>query len=140
MKVKNKKTGEIGTLIVDGAYNFVTNFAVEDDERNRLGEYCSLSELNAECEDYEEPESGIESIRLNDMISGRHIVEIDFTKVEEAEKAVEKLKAWTRLKDKGFRFEYCDCIDGEEETLQILAHLPEDVEPADYMLLFGGEK
>ena len=31
----------------------------------------------------------------------------EFETREEAEKAVEKLKAWTRLKDKGFKFVVC---------------------------------
>lgn len=112
MKVKNKKTGKIGTLIVDGAYKFVTNFAVEDDKGNRLGEYSSLAELNDEWEDYEEPKEywyiyagKPQRADCGDMLEedfeqiGNHFV----TK-EEAEKAVEKLKAWKRLKDKGFRF------------------------------------
>lgn len=35
-----------------------------------------------------------------------------FETKEEAEKAVEKLKAWKRLKDKGFRFDHIRSIDG----------------------------
>ena len=113
MKLRNKKTGEIGTLIVDGAYKFVTNFAVEDDEMNRLGEYDSLAELNDEWEDA--PEKPKEYWYINEFgtptkadFVGRETLYDKcrknfgnyFETEEEAEKAVEKLKAWKRLKDK----------------------------------------
>lgn len=104
MKLKNKKTGEIGTLIVDGAYNFVTNFAVENDERNRLGEYDSLAELNSEWEDYEEPREywfinscGAVEVRTEEeqpAVTDMHKQFGNYFEThEEAEKAVEKLKA-----------------------------------------------
>lgn len=47
-----------------------------------------------------------------------------FKTKEEADKAVEKLKAWKRLKDKGFRFDGDYCIAGVEK---------------DFDLLFGGD-
>ncbi len=107
MKLRNKKTGEIGTLIVDGAYKFVTNFAVEDDEGNRLGEYNSLAELTEEWEDYEEPEM-FYWIDYDGKICKAEIGTMDRTKIkeignyfetkEEAEKVVKKLKAWKRVK------------------------------------------
>lgn len=163
MKLRNKRTGEIGTLIVDGAYNFVTNFAVEDDERNRLGEYNSLTELNAEWCDYEEPKKWFTINKFDGSIQEinddtcawtdeekESIAELGFrfeTK-EETEKALEKLKAWKRLKDKGFRFKmwewefiYNDNISGE---LIIKAHIDDATDSdgkytKDLDLLFSGE-
>lgn len=130
-----------------------------DDEIGEIAVQCSggtyyydnLAKLCEQWEDYEEPKSGIESIRLNDMISGRHIVEIDFTKVEEAEKAVEKLEAWKRLNKCGFRFEgYNNRDRANGGDIVIYAHvdipnnnLLEEAQPAmleDLDLLFGGEE
>ena len=162
MKLKNKKTGEIGTLIVDGAYNFVTNFAVEDEERNRLGEYNSLAELNEEWEDYEEPkDKGYWYI--DDLCRMRYsselLDEIDdrpnnwmirklcgnyFDTREEAEKAVHKLQAWKRLKDDGITYS----LDEGDGTPYIIIHSKEEKGPVqkvlrvleDLTLLFGGEE
>ena len=59
---------------------------------------------------------------------------------EEAEKAVEKLKAWKRLKDKGFRFRFWQ-NDGT-----IFFEMPRDEQEwsshtrDDINLLFGGEE
>ena len=145
MKLKNKKTGEIGILIVDGAYKFVTNFAVEDDEMNRLGEYNSLAELNEEWEDYEEPEEFWYINECGDVLEYKYdggcscpILEAKeignyFETREEAEKTVEKLKALKRLKDKGFRFErwFQRWLVGGEYN---------DETRADLDLLFGGEE
>lgn len=153
MKVENRKTGEIGTLIVDGAYNFVTNFAVEDDERNRLGEYNSLAELNKWWTDYEEPKSGIKDVWFPDVVEGRNNVVISFETREEAELAVCKLKAWKRLKELGFRFidwelDMETIADGkiwfdigvntEWNAEQLLELKPEAKKSLD--ILFGGEE
>ena len=64
-----------------------------------------------------------------------------FETKEEAEKAVEKLKAYKRLKDKGFRFsefvytELCDYA-----RVNIRATMINDSINEDLMLLFGGEE
>lgn len=158
MKLRNKKTREIGTLIVDGAYKFVTNFAVEDDEMNRLGEYNSLAELNEEWEDYEEPREywfinscGVIEVRTEEeqlAVADMHKQFGNYFEFkEEAEEAVEKLKAWKRLKNKGFRF------TGFEETdrgclgdFTIYCYMkpdytrPYDDVKDDLDLLFGGEE
>ena len=77
----------------------------------------TLAELNEEWKDYEEPSKTIWQIKdsgeLQDfeeddfsdgyIESSKSIGNYFYTR-EEAEKAVEKLKAWKRLKDKGFRF------------------------------------
>ena len=64
---------------------------------------------------------------------------------EEAEKAVEKLKAWERLKDKGFRFEYwaykMDEPEIENHThFKIVGVCEDGVRFDDLDLLFGGEE
>lgn len=66
-----------------------------------------------------------------------------FDTIEEAEKAVEKLKAWKRLKDKGFRFVRRDKPNYGEEFI-IIASFPKDTLAIDVVedldLLFGGEE
>lgn len=108
MKLKNKKTGEMGDLIIDKALLIV-----------RTGtawmHYSSLAELNEEWEDYEEPKTfftiyydgTISEFKDGDDEQIRDMKAIGnyFSSRGEAEKAVEKLKALKRLKDKGFRFE-----------------------------------
>ena len=100
MKLRNKKTGEIREIkeiLIDGMFNVN-----------------SLAELNEEWEDYEEPkeywyvsDNGYVCTHMDDGDSwDEHRKEVGnyFETREEAEKAVEKLKAWKRLKDKQFKF------------------------------------
>ena len=135
MKIINKKTGEIE--IVCPIY------------LQSQGEYNSLAELNEEWEDYEEPEgywyydttkNGIEKItHLEDKEKDQEIGNYFETK-EEAEQTVGKLKAWKRLKDRGFKLwsfkKECCGIDLDYYTIKVLA--PHDKE--DLNLLFGGEE
>ena len=98
MKLKNKKTGEI----VEWFNN--TNGVFPN----------SLAELNEEWEDYKEPKEywyidcyGMVIRSLyngNEWDERRKLIGNYFETEEEAENAVEKLKAWKWLKDKGFRF------------------------------------
>jgi hypothetical protein len=153
MKLRNKKTKEI----VHARFCGIT-FTDDDDhllkvwlrDENCEYEYNSLKELNEEWEDYEEPKeywyydttkNGVEKItHLEDKEKDQEIGNYFDTR-EEAKKAVEKLKAWKRLKDKGFRFErygmggeygntitFSDYVEYNEETR------------ADLDLLFGGEE
>lgn len=145
MKIKNKKTGEMGDLIIDKALLVV-----------RTGtawlHYSSLAELSAEWEDApEEPKehwyidcdgeviSPSEALCNEEQNSMKQIGNYFETR-EEAEKAVEKLKAWTRLKDEGMRIysfkKEKTGIDLDFYTLTILA--PRDKDSLD--LLFGGEE
>ena len=125
MKLRNKKTGEIKEVIV-GGYPVSGKTEMwecsemdfnEETGYKTIGTYTSLAELNEEWEDYEEPKeywfmnSLGEVIRPSDTTDW--VAEDDeyhkaignyFETREEAEKAVEKLKAWKWLKDKGFRF------------------------------------
>ena len=131
MKLRNKKTGEI----------------VEATDFNIISDYNSLAELNADWEDYEEPER-FYWIDYDCKICNAEIGTMDRLKIkeignyfntrEEAEKAVDKLKAWKRLKDKGFKFDnfvrnaiYYKLSDEEIEKDNVL----EDLD-----LLFGGEE
>lgn len=137
MKLRNKKTGEInlGDLHLD--------------------DFNSLAELNEEWEDYDEnkyyyaitsikADAGITKMKNihNDMTAFDKSIGNYFENREEAERAVEKLKAWKRLKDKGFKFDgYTPDFEG------FWAIYPNDTEgtwclaedKADLDLLFGGE-
>lgn len=112
MKLKNKKTGEIAKGIVTIDEIYVNN------QDGLLETYNSLAELCEEWEDYEEPKEpvGFWIIDILGLVEYQRTsilkpVQIEYLKEignyfetkEEAEKAVEKLKALTRLKDKGFK-------------------------------------
>lgn len=147
MKLRNKKTGEIvifGEGIVD---------------LNQIGCKNVAEMMEAGWEDYEEPKDNnywyIDSLgkiefhsTILDEIAGtpnnamiRKIIGNYFESREEAEKAVEKLKAWKRLKDKGFRFstfaytELCDYARVNISATMINDSIHDDLE-----LLFGGEE
>ena len=148
MKLRNKKTGIIGELhfVPDKEYHFTV---VTEDPADVMI-YKKLADLYADWEDYEEPKEYYAIDLQGDIIRwARHswdekttnkIKEIGnyFETKEEADLAVEKLKAWKRLKDKGFRFDNFvrDAIyfnlDGEQiQNKSILKDLD---------LLFGGEE
>lgn len=106
MKLKNKKTGEI-----------VTADLIYSNADNCISSSYSLAELNEEWEDYEEPkklrdfwfiddEGGVEMgvIEFEENLNLMQEIGNYFETKEETKKAVEKLKAWKRLKDKGFEF------------------------------------
>ena len=142
MKLRNKKTGEVVEWFnnTDGVFPN------------------SLAELNEEWEDYQEQKGNwtIDPMNENYIDDGRYTAPdeleryeelgLKFNTEEEAEKAVEKLKAWKRLKDKGFRFEYYDYSDRDlHNHIQIKAITNREVEDSilykeDLDLLFGGEE
>lgn len=150
IKLRNKKTGaiyniediDLGTS-VDGIWLGMTK-------------YDSLAELNEEWEDYEEPEeywwidaSSMYMVRKVLSTHGNIDKEIGnyFGTEEEAEKAVEKLKAWKRLKDKGFRFGPWNSRLAGEDHLECCGHINIDasIEPysdcrQDLDICFGGEE
>ena len=148
MKLRNKKTGEI----VD--YN--PTLERWNGPSKEIKHYNSLAELNEEWEDYEEPKeywyydttkNGVEKItHLEDKEKDQEIGNYFETK-EEAEKAVEQLKAWKRLKDKGFRFKFFEETDrGYIGDFTIYAHIEPNYSQKydelddDLGLLFGGEE
>lgn len=64
-----------------------------------------------------------------------------FPSREESEKAVEKLKAWTRLRDKGFRFAGWDTNYGHLRVSFIFTKEAREIETeTDLDLLFGGKE
>ena len=143
MKLLNKKTGEIGYLIVGRGSG---NYVVANNEWGSCGEYNSLAELNEEWKDYEEPDEiwyidwkgDIRSADIGDEWEREKEIGNYFETKEEAEKAVEKLKAFKRLKDKGFRF--IDHID--RDSGQGIARYEWDgyVNGEDLDLLLGSEE
>ena len=152
MKLRNKKTGEIGYLHEGYVIVEQDESDLEPDERW----FNSLAELNEEWEDYEEPKTAWFIDPQGDIQEWRDADCDDWTNEktignyfntrEEAEKAVEKLKAWKRLKDKGFRFKGWTIDDGLR--ISICTNADEDdiydddkrrIKP-DLDLLFGGEE
>lgn len=107
MKLRNKATGEIREIkeiLIDGMFNVN-----------------SLAELNAVWEDYDGQKEywcinefgtpvQITHTRENIYDKSRKEFGNCFDTREEAEKTVEKLKAWKRLKDAGYYF-YRDAIE-----------------------------
>ena len=152
MKLRNKKTGEIVELCGINLINGRAFVRFDDEKGTFKVEARSLAELNAEWEDYEEHKEWYWFIEDNGVIQrschyedlhptldkARKDIGNYFNTREEAEKAVEKLKAWKRLKDKGFKFDnfvrnaiYYKLSDEEIEKDNVL----EDLD-----LLFGGEE
>lgn len=146
MRLKNKKTGEIGDLIIGKDllvvrtgtawlhYSSLAELSAEwEDAPEEPKEYWYINasgDVNSICEDDENPEDTKVCIEIGNYFSSR----------EEAEQAVEKLKAWKRLRDKGMRTYSFKRekrgIDLDFYTLTILA--PRDKDSLD--LLFGGEE
>lgn len=111
MKLRNKETGEIGYLF-SGSDNRVQ---VARNSGYNYKYYDSLAELNAEWEDVPEEPKGFWMINILGIVEYTHDLPKDevemmkeignyFETKEEAMRAVEKLKAFRRLKDRGFRF------------------------------------
>lgn len=136
MKLRNKKTGQI----VDSLQPLIG------------GKGSTLEELCEVWEDYEEPEGcwfiteygGVEEARDGSKVEDDE----DYTGIgncfktrAEAEKAVEKLKAWKRLKDKGLKFDgWTRVSDGEDEriTIKLKSDNPVYGITGELGLLFGG--
>ena len=154
MKLRNKKTGEIAVI------RETIHLTKENDICCGMGSYNSLAELNEEWEDYEEPKDywyivGDKPLKIDRRSWCPHFIEeLEevgnlFETKEEAEKAVEKLKAWKRLKDKGFRFNGVTPMEyfirfTYDKPRQILDNQqrPEVAQQfnKDLDLLFGGEE
>ena len=111
--------------------------------------YDTLAELNEEWEDYEEPKGCWMINSLGEIIcpydaglvpKGSKEIGNYFEAREESEKAVEKLKAWKRLKDKGFSFEgYDDGYKHDFNSGHIEFYIKNDGDVLnDLDLLFGG--
>ena len=133
MKLRNKKTGEIDEFLFEVIKDRIDLYRrVEHSETKNIWHYNSLAELNDEWEDYEEPKEYWHIFGTNITIGNY------FETKEEAEKAVEKLKAWKRLRDKGFRF--IDHIDRDSGQGMTRYEWDGYVNGEDLDLLFGGEE
>lgn len=153
MKLRNKKTGEVGILNVGSNYNKILVLS-DNNEETVLGSYESLNEFNEEWEDYEDPKEywyidpmacGVYSTKIKnyeDLYEFNKLIGNRFETEEEAEKAVEKLKAWKRLKDNGFSFHgYDDGYDHNFNSGHIEFYVEDSGEVLeDLDLLFGGEE
>jgi len=141
MKLRNKKTGEIRNA---------EDVIIESLKKNGSTlNAIIIDEIREEWEDYEEPKEYWSYDTFENDVSFNSIANEDdrkadqeignyFETKEEAEKAVEKLKAWKRLKDKGFRF--IDHIDRDSGQGMTRYEWDGYVNGEDLDLLFGGEQ
>ena len=154
MKLRNKKTGQIVELD-----HFSMHYSYHYDYgENAKGEQpcstwnTSLAELNEEWEDYEEPKTFWYMTAWGDIkeysqdqfaVKQKQAIGNYFETREEAEKAVEKLKAWKRLKDAGVKLEivtighkkYLEPTAEDSCTFDEAKNIVEDFE-----FIFGGEE
>ena len=164
MKLRNKKTGEIIDFCNGDFFIHSGDEKINIYKYGKWIEYNSLAQLNAEWEDYEEPKNFwyICGFEVMPAVEGKfstpdlaaftreEIAKLEdignyFETEEEAEKAVEKLKAWTRLKDKGVIFKgwfwdknYGTCIIiGDSECSYV--DDSDEQNKKDLDLLFSGE-
>lgn len=133
MKLRNKKTGEIVDTLCSDDITKGISFGIDHHDGNpTMAYYCSLAKLNSDWEDYEEPKDfyfigGDGGIATGTFITEgicRYSKEIGnyFSSREEAELAVRKLKAWKRLKDKGFRFEGWQDLEACDEIERMITN------------------
>lgn len=162
MKLRNRKTGEIADLEHRGLLKSDNNnhIIVYPEGTLKYYAYNSLAELNEEWEDYKDPKEywymndGGRIKAINDANDKEDVARKEignyFDTREEAEKVVEKLKAWKRLKDKGFRFALTPGVgsldvDPGKFQIEISADMPAkwfccDAVEKDLDDCFGGEE
>lgn len=164
MKLRNKRTGEIKEWDFGNWYQHILNPDNEESYECTLSEFIDrTAEFREEWEDVpEEPkkyyyitscgETTHRGYRLweNESIYDKNRKQIGnyFGTEEEAEQAVEKLKAWKRLKDKGFRFNGYSRYDWNGNKSPAIAFEYSDFNKlfddgqvvSDLDLLFGGEQ
>ena len=160
MKLRNKKTGEI----IDpqfGNHEQPTDAILLIVDNKPHYSYPSIAEFNEEWEDYNELEywfidtngdilfTDLDDSKIwKDLAEQRKQIGNYFETKEEAEKAVEKLKAVKRLKDAGFRFGGWE-TDSDGDLRSVLCNRKDRVQfnntetlamAKDLDLLFGGEE
>lgn len=167
MRLKNKKTGEMGNLVLNINPNRESYSVLSTENGDTvcgnlvLADYDSLAELNAVWEDApEEPKEwwyidihGPHKVTNNDeyyqqVKAASKLIGNYFETEEEAEKTVEKLKAFKRLKDKGFRFDLSPALghcDDKKFDISIIGTMPakwwyNDKVIDDIHYIFGGEE
>lgn len=149
MKLRNKQTGEIGELQITEKHCVV---AVGNGTAScGIEIYSSLAELNAEWEYYNEPKlfyvvdldgEILPSDFENETVEKSKEMGNYFETKEEAEKAVEKLKAWKRLKEANIDYKLTYEYDDFTETMHANVSFSFNSYPLvgkDLDLLFGGE-
>ncbi|MBO7735172.1 MAG: hypothetical protein J6S67_21590 [Methanobrevibacter sp.] len=148
MKLRNKKTGEVVCLHNFELFRDPNNIVIGDYE------YSSLAKLNEDWKDYEDVKDywyidyeGTICNSIKDPVSPVFMIkEIGnyFETEEEAKEAVEKLKAWKRLRDKGVRLEIRiignkkflePTVEEDNVTFDEAMNLTKDIE-----FIFGGEE
>ena len=155
MKLKNKNTGEIATLTL--SMNGEDMIIMGNDMYAHI---TKLSELK-DYEDYEgtkeywyiDYDGGISCGESDNSSAEKMMISMGnhFDTLEDANKAVEKLKAWKRLKDGGFYFTIDAIEDGECKhnlILRLKCNEEERYKPIkecekyrrDIHLIFGGEE
>ena len=159
MKLQNKKTGEILDFnrITDVEFGHKILLQATEYHDKPIYIYNSLAELNAEWEDYEAPKeywfinpegeviSFIEADDSPEGLKASKQIGNYFGTKEEAEKSLEKLKAWKRLKDNGFKIKGWkftpDMKQIQGNYVKIEAEIPQIlINEKDIDLLFGGEE
>ena len=154
MKLRNKKTGVIGYTAILQSKAII----IMDENAIQLGRYVSLAELNAEWEDYKEPKeywmvdtytceiTYLDEGKDEDVDNFNKQIGNYFETKEEAEKAVEKLKAVKRLKDAGCRVTEYKTYGGSTSKgefigeVKIILDVPDEIDKELLCLLFGGEE
>lgn len=154
MKLRNKKTGVIAEFVGVSMYNGMLFYRFEDENGVFKIEVNSLAELNEEWCDYEEPKgywfinefgtpTEVTHTRENIYDKSRKNFGNYFETKEEAEQAVEKHKAWARLKAKGFTWQGWEEGAMDNGMYIVGFQIPEENWETDVVedldICFGGE-
>ena len=147
MKLIHNKNGEVEIESITCTQSGEIQITYLKDGLREIYKTDRIGSLTADFKDYEEPKeywyydttkNGIDKItHLEDKEKDQEIGNYFETK-EEAERVVEKLKAWKRLKNKKFRFKCYDDSRIYYEINEINAWMDETKKDLD--LLFGGEE
>lgn len=152
MKLKNKRTGEIGEYIPGTGLAFIVRvYAVRSGDTPFVDyQHNSLAELYNEWEDYGPKEYWYIYAGKPHRADCGDILEEDFRAIgnhfetrEETEKAIEKLKVLTRLQNNGFKFVELRAPNWNARTdvITIKAECNWNSNNIDDLrLLFGGEE
>ena len=136
MKLRNKKTGEIKNI---NHAHILMHF--NDGETKCVN---SLAELNENWEDYNEPKGSaldLMILTLTNFIENEP--DEDKVDLEDCKQMLKKLKAWKRLKDNGFRFQFWTSSYSGDNIAFFVDWIDSDSKEQmtkDLDLLFGGEE
>lgn len=141
MKLRNKRTGQVGNFIINEDH-------FECVDLDLVPEYRNIAELNKDWEDApEEPkhwfittDGRVLECNEDACWNGEKEIGNYFETKEEAEKAVEKLKAWERLKDSGFEFRGFYKISDSRRAIEFRHTTAHKGFGEDFHLLFGGKE